>query len=64
MYVYLCVCVCTTEETSFKKVRDKPAACFLYKAKKATVTEKKIKNGLRLTVSLLKGQGCGEEQMT
>lgn len=55
----MAVCVYTTEET---EVRDKPAACFLYKAKKATVTEKKIMNGL--TVSLLKGQGCGEEQMT
>lgn len=58
----MCVCVYTTEETSFKKVRDKPAAWFLYKAKKATETEKKIMNGLRLTVSLLKGHGCGEEQ--
>lgn len=45
--IYMCVCifVCVCEETSFKKVRDKPAACFLYKAKKATVTEKKIMNG-------------------
>lgn len=57
-------CVNNRRNRSFKKVRDKPAVCFLYEAKKATVTEKKIMDGLRLTVSLLKGQGCGEEQMT
>lgn len=52
MRARVCVCVYNRRNRSFKKMRDKPAACFLYEAKKATVTEKKIMDGLRLTVSL------------